>query len=289
MKTKSRRAMVSAALFLFLGTASALAGEALRWVGPNGQLLPFQTAEDVEEFLKAATIVSKKRVGSGINNPFKFLLEKDGVRAHAVFRDVRDPNGKYVNPATGVQVGTYRDDALFEIPAYRLGRHLGLNNIPPAVLRTVEGIEGSLQLWIEEAMTEKQRRDQGLEPENRPLWRFQIQTMRIFDNLIYNHDRNFGNFLYDPAWRLWMIDHTRAFESRETLRHPWQIWRCESSLWEKLRQLDRDNVTKAVAPFVSPAEIEAILKRRDLIVEMINKGISQRGEDRVLFRMPEIP
>ena len=67
------------------------------------------------------------------------------------------------------------------------------------------------------------------------------------------------------------------------------VQRCEVNLWERLQQLDVDNVTKAVAPFVDPAEIEAILKRRDLIVEMINKGISQRGKDQVLFRMPEIP
>jgi hypothetical protein len=38
--------------------------------------------------------------------------------------------------------------------------------------------------------------------------------MRVFDQLIYNTDRNTGNVLYDTGWRLWGIDHTRAFRVR---------------------------------------------------------------------------
>ena len=113
--------------------------------------------------------------------------------------------------------------------------------------------------------------------------------MRLFDNLIYNRDRSSGNFLYDPTGRLWMIDHAMAFVTWQTERLRWQISLCESSLWERLQQLDLDNVTKAVAPFVGPAEVEAILKRRDLIVEMIKEAVSKEGKDRIFFRMPEIP
>ena len=144
-------------------TLSALAGEASRWVGPDGHLLPFQTAEEVEEFLMTATIVSKKRIGGRVDKPFKVLLEKDGARVHAAFRDRRDPEGTPLFISRKKEL--YPEDALFEIPAYRLGKLLGLNNIPPTVLRKVEGTEGSLQLWIEEAITEKQRRAQGLQAE----------------------------------------------------------------------------------------------------------------------------
>jgi len=37
-------------------------------------------------------------------------------------------------------------------------------------------------------------------------------VVRLFDQLIYNTDRNLGNLLIDKSWRLWMIDHTRAFK-----------------------------------------------------------------------------
>ena len=43
-------------------------------------------------------------------------------------------------------------------------------------------------------------------------WNRQMWVVRLFDQLIYNTDRNLGNLLIDKDWRLWMIDHTRAFK-----------------------------------------------------------------------------
>ncbi len=61
----------------------------LAWQGPDGESLSFRNNEEMEEFLRTAGIVSQKRIGEGINNPLKVLLEKDGIQMHAVFRDVR--------------------------------------------------------------------------------------------------------------------------------------------------------------------------------------------------------
>ena len=41
--------------------------------------------------------------------------------------------------------------------------------------------------------------------------------MRVFDELIANTDRNLGNMLIDRQWKLWLIDHSRAFRLHETL------------------------------------------------------------------------
>lgn len=286
-KSNLIKTVASAVFFFVICSGSILAGTGLRWVGPDNQLLPFETAEEAEEFLKKARVVSRKRVGAGINNPIKVLLEQDGIQAHAVFRDVRvsKPTARF----PGKFVPNFRGDALFEISAYRLGKLLGLNNIPPAILRRIDGRKGSLQLWIEKATTEKKRIERDLKPENILLWRLQVQTMRLFDNLIYNEDRNQGNILFDPAWRLWMIDHTRAFRRQKSLLSPNTIWRIEKNLWDRLQQLDLDAVKKAVSPFVSPAEVRAILKRRDLIVQIIDNLIARRGEQLVVFQMPLIP
>ena len=37
------------------------------------------------------------------------------------------------------------------------------------------------------------------------------RSLRIFDELIQNRDRNTGNLLWTTDWKMWMIDHTRAF------------------------------------------------------------------------------
>ena len=44
--------------------------------------------------------------------------------------------------------------------------------------------------------------------------------MYLFDELISNIDRNQGNIVYTKDWRLWLIDHTRAFRKNSTLKVP---------------------------------------------------------------------
>ena len=38
-----------------------------------------------------------------------------------------------------------------------------------------------------------------------------MSLVRVFDQLIGNIDRNVGNLLITSDWRIWAIDHTRAF------------------------------------------------------------------------------
>ena len=44
--------------------------------------------------------------------------------------------------------------------------------------------------------------------------------MQLFDQLISNVDRNQGNIVYTKDWRLWLIDHTRAFRKNTELEDP---------------------------------------------------------------------
>ena len=136
-------------------------------------------------------------------------------------------------------------------------------------------------------MTEKAMRDKGLQPPSRGIdkwrWMMQWQVVRIFDNLIYNEDRNRGNIMIEPSWRLWMIDHTRAFRRWKELRNPQSIRYCERSLWQKLQTLDETEVRERLKDFVKPYEMEGLLERVGLLVEHINKLIAEHGERDVLF------
>ncbi|MFQ5737920.1 MAG: hypothetical protein ACE5JX_02825 [Acidobacteriota bacterium] len=255
--------------------------EKARWLGPGGLPLAFKTDQEVTDFLRSARVVSSKRIGEGVNHPLKVLLEKDGIRMHAVFRNVRI--SKFRARLARTTKYHFRDDALFEVAAYRLGQLLGLENIPPVVERTLYRKRGSLQLWIENALTEKKRRQKKLEPENRLLWQRQVQIMRVFDNLIYNEDRNQGNVLFDSGWSLWMIDHTRAFRRNPELLHPNTIWRCDRTLLDKLRRLNKPALKERIGKYLHPSELNGILKRRDLLIRHLQTLIQHRGESAVLF------
>ncbi len=162
-----------------------------------------------------------------------------------------------------------------------------MNNVPPAVVRKVRNSQGSVQLWIENAMTEAERRQERLVPAG--TWRLAAHDMWVFDNLINNIDRNQGNILYDADWNLWFIDHTRAFGRIKKLPSPERIKRCSQRLWEALRALDGEQVKERLGPYLGGFEIEAVMARRDRLVELIEQKIAELGEDAVLFRYESPP
>ncbi len=255
--------------------------EPARFKGPDGQVLPFSTIEQTLEFLRTADVVSSKRVGKGINNPRKVLLEKDGVQAHAVFRDVKVEQFQKI----GAVRDLVRDDALFEVAAFELSRILGIDAVPPTVERELFGKTGSLQLWLEGALSENKRVRKEITPPNQRAWGLQNQVMLLFDSLIYNDDRNQGNILFDSNWKLWMIDHTRGFRRTPYLFSPEAVWFCDSRVWEKLQNLDRATLQAKLGRYLYPKELGGILSRRDLLVARINKLVAQRGTQLVFFNL----
>jgi hypothetical protein len=254
------------------------------WRGPTGAPLPFASGAEAIEFLRTAKVVSSVEIPEGSTTPLRMLLEKDGVQARAIFRSFERVQERVIDPDSGqTRFRPFRDSSTFEAAAYDLAALLGLPFVPPTVRRVIDNRDGTLQLWIESAMSEKERQERGIAPPNEDWWRGVLQTLVIFDNLIFNADRNTGNLLIDPAWRVWFIDHTRAFQENRSLRNPEHITFCERRLFERLRDLSDDEIRDAMLPYLDGREIGALLRRRERIVEHIDKLIEENGEDAVLF------
>ena len=128
----------------------------------------------------------------------------------------------------------FRDSAMHECAAYALARLLGLENVPPAVARSINGRWGSLQVWVEGTMTGNDRRERGLQPPEPQEWFLRTMMITVWDQLIFNDDRNPGNILIEPDWDVWMVDHTRAFQRNPNLRDPEMVTHCERHFWERL-------------------------------------------------------
>lgn len=223
-------------------------------------------------------------IPGGVTNPKKVLLEKDGVRAHAIFREVNQQSPK-MKLASGQIELMFRDSYLFEPAAYQLSLLLGLDNVPPAEVRKLGRSDGSLQMWVENARERTVLRQQSAKPPDEARWNQYLHVMHVWDNLVYNTDRNDGNMLIDADWKLWMVDHTRAFRQHKNLQNPKLIIQYDRTLWEKLRTLDPDVVRQRLAPYLRPAEIDAVLARREKLVQLLEKRIQEQGENRVLFGM----
>ncbi len=252
------------------------------WQDSTGTPLPFHNDSEILEFLRTARVVTQKTVGVGVNEISKVLLEKDGVQLHGAFRKVSIFKHR-INLSDGSFKNNFRDDCRFEVAAYRLSKLLGLDNVPPVVKRKIGRDTGTLQVWVENTMMEKQRHSENLQAPRELPWTRQWQTVRLFDNLIDNDDRNEGNILIDSDWKVWMIDHTRSFTGTKKLRNPLLIRWCRRDLWEKLQELDREVLKQECKGVLSGGQIKALMARRDLLVQHIQKKIDEKGEGTVLF------
>ncbi len=136
-----------------------------KWLDVNGDPLPFADDPAVLDFLRTAPVVGETDIGVGVNRSQKLTLEKDGLRAHGIFRhvDVRRQNHR-VGDRYYFQ---FADSYLFECAAYELATMLGLHGVPPAVLRTIRGRKGSLQIWVEDLLDED---GSDFKPPNPSLW-----------------------------------------------------------------------------------------------------------------------
>ncbi len=224
------------------------------------------TPQEIEQFLLTAEIVDARPIGKGVTNPWRLTLS-DGTLTHdAAFQSIeKRKDVARVGRKTELK---FADSYHFNIAAYRLARLLGLDDIVPvAVERRWADQIGALTWWIDATWDETERKARQLRPPDIQAWSAQLYRMVVFSELIYDTDRNEGNILYTEDWRLWMIDFTRAFRLWHELQRPEDLVSYEPRLFERLVALDKQSLTAAMDGHLRPAEMNAVLARRDLIVE----------------------
>jgi hypothetical protein len=167
--------------------------------------------------------------------------------------------------------------------AYRVAELVGLDQMMPVhVEREWRGEKGALSWWIDAVMDERDRLEKKVQPPRPGEWNQQMYRMRVFAQLVADSDRNLGNVLIDADWKAWMIDFTRAFRRSRTVLAPANLTKCDRSLLQKIRTLTAGQVAAATTPYVGPAEIDALMARRDQIVAIFDKLIAEKGESQVL-------
>jgi hypothetical protein len=103
-----------------------------------------------------------------------------------------------------------------EVAAYRLDKLINLEMVPVAVVRAVEGSEGSLQFLPKNWIDEFKRQEDG---SGGSAWcdvKEQWNAMFVFDVLIHNNGRNGRSILYSlDMWQLMLVGHQDAFATRK--------------------------------------------------------------------------
>lgn len=259
--------------------------------GPTAlQFLPEELAlrDQWEDFLRNAEVdesQSYQMKGSeAVTSPWVLTLRLGDVVHKGLWKN---PEGR---------MGGYWEGWAYEIAAYRLDKHLGLGMVPPTVERRFRGNRGSCQYWVDDTFSLKEKESKKLKtpPAKVFSWNRATYLQRLFDNLIANEDRHSNQILITPDWRIILIDHSRSFRtsgkfvrsliySARSPTGPMLMSELPRAVVERLRALDRPTIKAVAGDYLTDTEIEAVLTRKDLILEEIARLIEVNGEDKVLY------
>jgi hypothetical protein len=244
--------------------------------------LPLQGAP-AEEFLRSARVVDRARIGGAITNPEKLTLTDGTSTHHAIWKTVDEHKMGLRQLERGVEFD-FRDSWRHEVAAYELDKLLGLDLVPPTVERRIDGRDGSLQIWVEGAMTEAERRKKVLHAPDAEAWNAQMYRVRLLNALTYNTDyRNPDNVLIDPSFRIYAVDSSRAFRIQSDLLAPEDLVRFSRAVLDKLARLDRATLDARLGRWLEKTQIAGLLARRDRILALAKKRVAEKGEDAVLY------
>ncbi|HET9702882.1 MAG TPA: hypothetical protein VFP85_02535 [Vicinamibacterales bacterium] len=245
------------------------------------------TTAQQKEFLAKAKVIRNRTTNRGVTAP-KLLTLTDGVITHdAVFQSVDESKMVVTLGGNGRASQTelnFVDSYRYNLAAYALSELLGLDYMMPVhVERRWGGQTGSMSWFVDTLMDESDRLKKKVQPPNSTEWNYQMYRMRVFSALVRDTDRNLTNVLITPEWKVMMIDFSRGFRLQPELMHQSDLARMCKDLWAKLQNLQRDEVKKATGDWLTASELDAMMKRRDLLVAHFSKLIAEKGEANVLY------
>lgn len=243
---------------------------------PPASAPPPLTDAEMEAFLLKAEVVRTRGTEKGVTNSLRATL-RDGALTHDAHIQTVDESKMQFRGDSGVTEFNFRDSWHFNIAVYKIDRMLGLNLVPVSVKRNWKSEQGAFTWWVDDVlMDEGQRLKTKASPPNPVCWSQQSRMLRLLDQLIDNVDRNLGNVLITKGWRIWAIDHTRAFRFSRTPKTLKSLTAVDRGVLARLEALDFDTVKDAVDGHITDNDVRNLLSRRDAIVEHF-KSLGDKG------------
>lgn len=261
-----------------LWTVLLLTGAVVR-PGPPAAGQDAATPAALEDYLRSARVVSLDKSGmSGRTSPWMAALSDGVVERKAVF--------KYIDRR---RPALLPDSFHYELAAYELSKLIGLPVVPPVVERTIEGVPGSLQVYLEACVRYRDLKSRGLAPPDSGQFLNAMAEIRVFENLVYNACANLEDTLvHTEDWFIRRVDFSEAFAPEPTLLSGCDVTRCSRTLYAVLKDLDASRLRSALGAFLGGDEIEALVKRKQLILDTLDRLILDAGEEAVLFGPPRV-
>ena len=207
--------------------------------------------------LRTAEIDIEGRMPWSSNATYLVNLLVDGAAVgQAIYKPLRGER-----PLWDFEPGLHRR----ELAAYHLSQAMGLDLVPPTVVRDGPLGEGSVQWFVE---ADHQQHYFTIH-EGRDDLHDALRAVAVFDVIANNTDRKSGHVLIDGDDHIWGIDHGLCFAAEFKLRTV--VWEfggepIPEALLEVVARI-AERVPLDIAALLSDDEVEATQERAQWLVE----------------------
>jgi hypothetical protein len=162
--------------------------------------------QELETYLKTAKVGPDKIPLGGRTDAYVVRLDDGKIKRSGVFK-LTDRTRPTALP----------DSYKYGIAAYELDKLLDLNRVPATVLREIEGKKGSLMIFLEGTLREKDRRLKKIEPPDPKAFENALEEIKVLENLVYSlslcRQKDLGDILIadKEGWKVWTVDFPRLF------------------------------------------------------------------------------
>ena len=245
---------------------------------------PTLSKDQITQFLLTAKVVaSKPWRGKGITHTWVLTLSDGTVTHDASFQSI-DQHRLETTSFSGQVELNFVDSYKYNIAAYQLAKLLGVDDMLPVyVERKWKGESGSLSWWLPVQMDEQDRLKRKINVPDPDAWNNQMYKIRVFDELVYDTDPNLTNVQIGIDWKIYRVDFSRAFRQDKNLENEKNLVRCDRKLFAKLKALDGNELQQKTKGYLNKGEAQAVMARRDKIVDYFQKLIAEKGENEVLY------
>jgi hypothetical protein len=245
------------------------------WVSGNG----FEIDQDIinmknlEEYLKTAEILEVEIDSiDGRTAPWGVILDDGETTRQALF--------KYVNrPRPTLLPDSYH----YEIAAYEMSKLLAYSVVPPVVEREIKDTLGSLHLFLEGCFSLSQQQRRNMEPPDSQKLSDDLSELAVFESLVFCERNPEDIYIQEKDWKIWRVDFSEAFAPSPELDPGHDIQRCSKLLFQNLKTVDESEIKRVLQPHLNDEEVDALFKRKNLIIDKLELLIKEKGEDAVLF------
>jgi len=254
-----------------------LTGHKTAALRPSGQADPEQ--KELEAYLKRANVGTiLKGAQGGRSEAWTISLNDGKTSRRGLFKyiDVRRPTNFPIS---------YK----YELAAYELTKLLKIDIVPPVVEREIQEPKGqkrkgSLQVFVEGCMTERDRALKKIDPPNGQAFADALEEINVFEILTScDHLSPRDILIHKETWRVCRVDFAEAFDPSPEFLPEAVIRRCSKRLYKGLLDLSPLDVEATLKPYLNPGEIKGLLERRNLIIDKIKNLVKEKGEAAVLF------